>query len=154
MDSNPLLGFVSSSEKITGNNIPASLKKTTAEIDQHERSTKKVKEGLGHLVEKGISFRDIMAGESGNAMEDGTDVDQEGLGINEEDFGDIRVEEELIGGYECPNFIFSEKEEQRIQRPWKRGVIVKLLGKKIGYKALENRLNQMWVRKGIISIID
>lgn len=60
----------------------------------------------------------------------------------------------MIGGYECPNFVFSEKEEKHIQRPWKRGDIVKLLGKRIGYKALDNRLNQMWVRKGIISIID
>ncbi|CAI8594615.1 unnamed protein product [Vicia faba] len=72
----------------------------------------------------------------------------------EGEFGEIRVEEELIGGYECPNFIFSEEEEKRIQKPWRRDVIVKLLGKRIGYKVLESRLNQIWVHKGIISIID
>jgi hypothetical protein len=31
---------------------------------------------------------------------------------------------------------------------------VKLLGRRIGYKALETRLKQMWVKKGIINIID
>jgi hypothetical protein len=31
---------------------------------------------------------------------------------------------------------------------------VKLLGRKIGYKALETRLKQMWVRNGIINIVD
>ncbi|XP_058780632.1 uncharacterized protein LOC131654593 [Vicia villosa] len=50
--------------------------------------------------------------------------------------------------------ILSKYEETRIQRPWRRGVIAKLLGRRIGFKALENRLNQMWVRKGIIRIID
>jgi hypothetical protein len=33
-------------------------------------------------------------------------------------------------------------------------VIVKLLGRKIGYKALENQLKQMWVRRGVIQIVD
>ncbi|XP_058776009.1 uncharacterized protein LOC131650313 [Vicia villosa] len=69
-------------------------------------------------------------------------------------YGEINVEEGMVGGYECPNFIFSEEEKKRIQRPWRRGVIVKLLGRKIGYKALESRLNQMWVKRWVISIID
>lgn len=29
--------------------------------------------------------------------------------------GGIRVEEKIIGGYECPTFIFSVEEEKRIQ---------------------------------------
>lgn len=33
-------------------------------------------------------------------------------------------------------------------------MIVRLLGRKIGYKALELRLKQMWVRNGVINIID
>lgn len=43
---------------------------------------------------------------------------------------------------------------KRVLQPWRKGVIVKLLGRKIDYKALENRLKQMWVRKGIFTIID
>ncbi|MCH84322.1 hypothetical protein A2U01_0005153, partial [Trifolium medium] len=66
----------------------------------------------------------------------------------------LKVEERVIGGYACPEIVLSQHEEKRIQRPWRRGVIVKLLGRRIGYKALETRLRQMWVRKGVISIID
>ncbi|XP_058733622.1 uncharacterized protein LOC131605262 [Vicia villosa] len=95
-----------------------------------------------------------MAGKTVADMEE-EEKGSEGMGDDlESEYGEITVEEEWIGGYECPNFIFSEKEAKRIQKPWKRGVIVKLLGKRIGYKALENRLNQMWVRRGVISIID
>ncbi|MCH86877.1 hypothetical protein A2U01_0007737, partial [Trifolium medium] len=65
-----------------------------------------------------------------------------------------QIEEQRIGDIECPKFSFSLKEEQRIQRPWKQGVIVQLLGRKIGYKALENRLKQLWVRRGVIQIVD
>lgn len=65
----------------------------------------------------------------------------------------LRVEEVRIGGYECPNFIFSKKKEQRLYRPWQRGLTVKLLGRRIGYKALETRLKQIWVRKGVINNI-
>lgn len=42
----------------------------------------------------------------------------------------------------------------RIRLPWTNGIIVKLLGRKIGFKELENRLKQLWVRHGIITIID
>lgn len=62
--------------------------------------------------------------------------------------------EQKVGGFHCPLFILSKVEEKRIQKPWKRGVIVKLLGRRIGYKALEIRLKQMWVKRGIINIID
>ncbi|XP_058760339.1 uncharacterized protein LOC131633626 [Vicia villosa] len=130
------------------------MEKSKAEVDLQERSTKKLKEGKGGLIEKGVSFRDALAGRNGEEMDEKSESSRGGVGESEVESGEIRVEEELIGGYECPNFIFSEKEEKRIQRPWKRCVIVKLLEKRIGYKALENRLNQMWVRKGIISIID
>jgi hypothetical protein len=83
-------------------------------------------------------------------MEDGEESDKEGT----EEETAIRVEETKLGGYECPEFVFSKEEEKRIHRPWRRGVIVKLLGRRIGYKALETRLKQMWVRKGVITIID
>lgn len=48
----------------------------------------------------------------------------------------------------------SPRLERKIHRPWRKGVIVKLLGRMMRYKALETRLKQMWVRKWIINIID
>ncbi|KAK7250703.1 hypothetical protein RIF29_33302 [Crotalaria pallida] len=70
------------------------------------------------------------------------------------DMTGISVVEKMLGKYECPEFLLDEKEKERIRRPWKQGLIVKMLGRKIGYKALENRLKQLWVRRGVIDIID
>ncbi|KAK7246288.1 hypothetical protein RIF29_41150 [Crotalaria pallida] len=56
----------------------------------------------------------------------------------------FQVIERKHGDYECPEFVLNKKEQRRICEPWRNGVIVKILGRKIGYKALENRLKQMW----------
>ncbi|PNX86740.1 zinc ion binding nucleic acid binding protein [Trifolium pratense] len=97
------------------------------------------------------SYRDKVMGERRSLAEGGEEEEEDG---EEEDGERMKVEEHVIGEYECPDFIFSKLEEKRLYRPWRRGVIVKLLGRRIGYKALENRLKQMWVRKGVINIID
>ncbi|GAU30238.1 hypothetical protein TSUD_67900 [Trifolium subterraneum] len=34
----------------------------------------------------------------------------------------MRVVENTIGGYACPEFVFSKSEEKRIYRPWRRGL--------------------------------
>lgn len=45
---------------------------------------------------------------------------------------DMKVEEHVEGIYACPEFIFSKEEDKRIYKPWRRGVVVKLLGRRIG----------------------
>lgn len=66
----------------------------------------------------------------------------------------MKVEECKVGDYDCPKFVFSIMEEKRTQQPWRRGVIVKLLGRRIRYKALETMLKHMRVWKGIINIFN
>lgn len=48
----------------------------------------------------------------------------------------------------------SKKERDRMGIPLKRTLIVKLLGKSVGFNFLEKRLNQWWARKGVITIVD
>jgi hypothetical protein len=142
------------------NNPDANTKKSKDEEDLQERSTKKMNGGSedrmmgsdGEVRDK--SYRDTVMGRSGGCEnEEYKDADE--IGVEEGEWGEgMKVEERVIGNYMCPEFVFSKKEEKRIYRPWRRGVIVKLLGRRIGYKALETRLKQMWVRKGVISIID
>jgi hypothetical protein len=145
--------------------------KHAEEKDQQERSTKKKKQGEHSFSNQsslpkdysdavdmqvnGGSYRDTVLGTAKQGRTRGVDVEEE----EEDEDGDgdmegMKVEERVIGDYECPEFIFSKKEEKRLYRPWRRGVVVKLLGRRIGYKALETRLKQMWVRKGVINIID
>ncbi|MCI80128.1 hypothetical protein A2U01_0101399, partial [Trifolium medium] len=64
----------------------------------------------------------------------------------------MKVVEKKRGEHECPEFVLTDEEETRLRKPWQNGLIVKLLGRKIGYKALETQLKQMWVQNGIINI--
>ncbi|CAI8614723.1 unnamed protein product [Vicia faba] len=45
-------------------------------------------------------------------------------------------------------------EVKRIVKHWSKGVIVKLLGHIVGFKALENRLNICWAKHGVLNIVD
>lgn len=55
----------------------------------------------------------------------------------------MRIEENKVVEYECPKIILSKKEEKRIANPWKKGVIVKMFGRRVGSKALENGLQKL-----------
>ncbi|WJX42021.1 hypothetical protein P8452_29302 [Trifolium repens] len=147
--------------------------KSKDEEDLQQRSTKKKKEGdhsFSHHSTLPKDYSDVvnmqMDGTGGGSykdkvtgttvsVEDGSEKEEEEKEDEEEEgVESMKVEERYVGDYECPQFIFSKKEEKHLYRPWRRGVIVKLLGRRISYKALETRLKQMWVRKGVINIID
>ncbi|KAI5437723.1 hypothetical protein KIW84_023730 [Lathyrus oleraceus] len=55
----------------------------------------------------------------------------------------LLVEERKTGQYDCSIFMLPSKEEERITKPRKLGVIVKLLNRKIRYKPLETRLKHI-----------
>jgi hypothetical protein len=168
-DGNPLLGFVG-----PGNQPMA------AEEERMKRSEKKVKsngeqfsgessmpvsyadlyQNNRHNVtaENAMSYKQTLLGEDAEMHgeregEDGMYEEEKEQDLYDE-YAGLQVVEQQVGGYDCPMFQLSRREEARIHKPWKQGLIVKLFGRRIGYKALENRLKQMWVRKGVISIID
>ncbi|KAK2384311.1 zinc ion binding / nucleic acid binding protein [Trifolium repens] len=161
----------------------ASHGKSKDEEDLQERSTKKFKDNSLQDMEGVVlmdtretnngddnvraaadipmtqSYKGVVVGMDGRMDEEvvigSSDSDDDDDDVLEEiDVEGIRVEDQKVGNYDCPIFVLSKAEEKRIHKPWKRGVIVKLLGRRIGYKALETRLKQMWVKKGIINIID
>jgi hypothetical protein len=151
----------------------ANPEKADDEKDFQERSTKNMKEGeqmfsmhsslpkdytdvvyMQSAEDFGGSYRDRVLGrKGGEESEEWSEEREEEQGEDEE--GErMKVEEHIEGNYECPTFVFSKSVEKRLYRPWRRSVIVKMLGRRIGYKALETRLKQMWVRKVVINIID
>lgn len=86
---------------------------------------------------------------------------RKGLNIMQEDLWEmksqeerLRTEEHKYGEYNYPEFILSTMEEQKISRSWRNRLIVNVLGRIIGHKTLENRLQQMWDRQGILNIAD
>ncbi|XLR56296.1 hypothetical protein S83_006968 [Arachis hypogaea] len=64
---------------------------------------------------------------------------------------DVRVEKIENGLF---NIVIDEATERRLWKPWWNTLIVKLLGKKVGYAAMKRRLEAMWSKKGGIEVID
>lgn len=50
--------------------------------------------------------------------------------------------------------MLSVLEEKHGVKPWEKGIIIKMLGRKIGFKALKNRLQLLWAKRGVLSIVD
>ncbi|KAI9098542.1 hypothetical protein K1719_025167 [Acacia pycnantha] len=54
----------------------------------------------------------------------------------------------------CPNFEFEEKERERLMKPFRRTLVVKLLGRQLSYGFMQKKLRQLWERKGSIEVFD
>lgn len=54
----------------------------------------------------------------------------------------------------CPEIRVSESELATWSEPWKEALVVTLLGKRVSFKMLENKLNRDWARKGKIQLTD
>lgn len=90
----------------------------------------------------------ITAGSGSEGSKNGTDRTEDTTGYEGEGaLGGMRLQivEKRYGGHECPEIVIPPHAEERLCRPWKQGLIVKLLGQRIGFKALE---------KGVMNIID
>ncbi|XVF04451.1 hypothetical protein REPUB_Repub05bG0084100 [Reevesia pubescens] len=53
-----------------------------------------------------------------------------------------------------PCIMLTKDEKERIRRPWKNTLIVKLLGRSISYTYLSNKVKQLWSLKGGFDIVD
>ncbi|XP_024038338.1 uncharacterized protein LOC127903112 [Citrus sinensis] len=63
---------------------------------------------------------------------------------------DVVIEQE---GF-LPSISFSQKVHEQLIKPWQSTVVVKLLGRMIGYKALCSRLEILWPNIGRYSVIN
>jgi len=54
----------------------------------------------------------------------------------------------------CPMILLITQEKQMLREPWREAVIVKLLGKGVGYMQLKKRLKTKWALRGDFSLID
>lgn len=54
----------------------------------------------------------------------------------------------------CPNIRLSRDKRLRIRRPWLKTLILKVLGKRMGFKFLERQITQLWNPKGMITLAD
>ncbi|KAJ4823503.1 hypothetical protein Tsubulata_050317 [Turnera subulata] len=80
-------------------------------------------------------------------------VDDDPWALDEEPIcedGDIMVVQEANG----ENVVLSDAFKRRLEKPWENGVVVKLLGREIGYRALQSKIQTLWKPAGPFRIID
>ncbi|XP_019183349.1 PREDICTED: uncharacterized protein LOC109178208 [Ipomoea nil] len=67
---------------------------------------------------------------------------------DQDDISDEEDEDPL-----CPTIRLSRAEIEQIRAPWRKAIIVKVMGRSIGYAYLLRRLNSMWKPKGKMDLI-
>ena len=87
----------------------------------------------GNEFEVGISFKDKLLGSKGNSKSRLSSID---LDLQEQDVK-MGVEDDM------PTINFSNREKGILARSMNQSVVVKLLGKYIGYKALYSRISAL-----------
>ncbi|KAI9116071.1 hypothetical protein K1719_013001 [Acacia pycnantha] len=111
----------------------------------------------------GVSFADKLKGKEGND-DDSEDEDivspSKGPADTMSD-DDLELEDntpvcetEEDGERNFPTFKFSEKEKKRLFKAWRKAIIIKLLDKPIGYKALLARIQPWWAKRGVLNLIN
>lgn len=70
-----------------------------------------------HPLSAPISYKNMVTREFSRIL-DSNEEEEIDMQVIAENTHDIRVEENSIGGYECPKFILSELEERQITKPW------------------------------------
>ncbi|KAI9118013.1 hypothetical protein K1719_010345 [Acacia pycnantha] len=111
----------------------------------------------------GISFADKLKGNDGEGENSDVEVINDIEAESDDDMSEDEKDEENEGPLyvieedserNFPTFKISDKVKKRLYRAWRKAVIVKLMDKAIGYKALLSRLQTMWAKKCVISLID
>lgn len=89
-----------------------------------------------HRREEPASYRNMLMGK----------VDDGEKGPKEEDIvsDDEDGAEEKADERDCSVIIMSKKEKVCLRKPWRQTLIIKVLGRRIGYSYLQKRLLTMW----------
>ncbi|KAL9418366.1 hypothetical protein AB3S75_041218 [Citrus x aurantiifolia] len=114
-----------------------------------DRSTKKAKfkvQGADGDSPSPLSFRDMlmdMQEQSGNrnfGQKDDWELEEDDVTFKEEE--------------PMPFIAFSSRVHERLVEPWENSVVVKIIGRNLGYRVLSSRLNRIWSSTTGFEIID
>ncbi|KAJ4847160.1 hypothetical protein Tsubulata_045745 [Turnera subulata] len=78
--------------------------------------------------------------------------------VMDEGDSDLDSESDCDSGDEedetCPTIRLTSSQKKRLRAPWRQALLVKMLGRKVGFKFLERKLNQLWSISGRIYVTD
>ena len=137
-----------SSENLKTHENPSLLKTIPPPLPE-DRFTKKARfrsHGMDADNPPPLSFKDALMPRTQQRRFDDTKMDDEW----DFEHGDIIVGDDGT----MPTINFSQRIHEKLVKPWQNSVVVKLLGRNIGYKVLCNRLKVMWHMISDFSVID
>lgn len=107
----------------------------------HEKAKSNMETQTGHEV-KGLirSYKESLAGVRFESQEENEVVS---------DDDDIDREEDP----ECPEVRLTKEEKIRLRKPWKCSLIIKVLGRKVGYTYLCKQLHKLWHPKAKMELV-
>ncbi|MED6161452.1 hypothetical protein PIB30_060845 [Stylosanthes scabra] len=130
-------------------------KEWMAENPNNEEAPSKIRT-FAQIVQEGPNREDMDEGETDNEDSESEEEEDEEDSEKDEENGEkskdgIRVDEINKRDY---NILISKKKEKKLWKPWKNTLIVKLLGRRVGYAAIKRRLELMWQERGSTDVID
>lgn len=127
---------------------------TSQEEDLLSRSTKKVKDLEEEVVNTLPSYKDrLLTPIGGDTM--GKMVEHQEQDVTMSDTTpNQQPEGSNKSGLKGPVIPLSDEELALWSNPWKNTLVVNVLGKRVNYRLIENKLNQAWTKNGSIQIID
>lgn len=131
------------------------------ETDLLQRCTKKAKASKDHHVSfTGTGTIEGMEIQGGNNIVDPKQGAKRSYmdslrGHLDKDDSDISDDEEgeAEDDPECPEIVLTKEEKARLRRPWKMSLIVKVLGRRVGYTYLLRRIQAMWRPKAKMDLV-
>ncbi|KAJ1429095.1 hypothetical protein SESBI_08447 [Sesbania bispinosa] len=103
-----------------------------------KRTSISYKDALGDALGVNGGYQSDMASES--EYEPSSEGESSEMGGSEEEGDETEEEEDPL----CPIIKLSREERHEVCKPWRKALIVKLLGKRIGLKFLHLRLLKLW----------
>lgn len=99
-----------------------------------------------------VSYRDLVAGVKASVKNHRDDDDgwlEDELSDDEMEDGETDLKKKLGPGVDI-------NKERRIElcKPWRRSLVINVLGKEVGYRLLLNRIQKLWNPKGTMDMID
>lgn len=103
-------------------------------------------------IEKKQSYRDRLTGNKQASQVSWMDWNT--TGGDEDILIDDSVSDSEESQMNDSHVLFSVDEKREMRKPWRNALIIKLLGKVLGYKALSARVSQLWQLIGKYTVVD
>lgn len=100
-----------------------------------------------------ISYKNKLLGINGNYDNEFSEEYDPWRNEDESDSKNQEMEDDLMDTL-YPSIPVSTEERMKLCKPWRKAVIIKLLGRKIGYRFLLGRLTKLWNLAGSFELID